>query len=64
MAEAATVSGRVQVDPAMTDRHQSDRLVPRGILELAGLLALRVETEDDGAGVAADPAPEAVGKGT
>ncbi|UHC20025.1 hypothetical protein LRS73_34225 (plasmid) [Methylobacterium currus] len=64
MTEDATVSGRVQVDPAVTDRKQADRLVRRRILELAGVIALWMETGDDGEGVAADPVPKAVSERT
>ncbi len=55
MTEDATVSGRVQVDPAVTDRRQADQLVRRRILELAGFLALWA---DCGEGVTAGPDPE------
>lgn len=56
MTEDATVSGRVQVDPAVTDRQQADQMVRRRIRELAGFLALWADGGED---VTAGPVPEA-----
>lgn len=61
MTEDATISGHVQVDPAVTDRQQADQLVRRRILELTGFLALWA---DGGEGVTAGPVPEAVSERT